>query len=524
MSATVLLSSCVKVNDVCPPDSTGEYTLNLNVGAGSIASRATGHTTEQGIDAESFINIGADDYMIYILDADGCLVQPFIPSKHEITAERYTISGKFYPSTEKFRVMVLANWKTGFGGSYTENINLDRTKLNDLYKDELNFNFDFQNVTAKNDSKLVSWIPEEDSKGIPMFGVSKELEITPGINASTIEIPMLRALVKIQINNLTPDYEQAEIVECKLTNILRLGRFIPDGINNPQWTEENVQVTSTSLPQGNAELQDVFFAKVTDMSSGKSVFTAYIPEMKFDGMTKRPTMEIKMNIGGKEMTRSIEFANYNKSVVKDKWEHLLRNHQYTFNITSVGIDAGLDIIAQQWEVYAEQTWTYEDATPKFAEDGEFKFTKANFEIPADAEEDRGNEIQEDLEVKSLTVIVTPDDGAEGEFRLESPSNGLWTLALYGEGSTPADAFVINLWDTDKDDWEDGDGSDSRTSFITGDKVKFKIIAKHANYSGTPYTARLVMTTATEDGRIVEVDVTPAELEGHYYTLKQFSSQ
>lgn len=340
-----------------------------------------------------------------------------------------------------------------------------------------------------------------------MFGLSSVLDIRDSKLSvmDNIEIPMLRSLAKIEVVNKAPE-DYVQITGCRLTKYNANGRFIPNGVDNPSWNEDDVQVTSPSLPQ-NVSLKDenLHFVKSSD---GKTL-TAYIPEMLLSD-DNRPELEIDVNVNGSKTSYKVQLASYDAGIAGEKYASLLRNHRYGFTVTSVGLETDLKLIidTQVWEDYEDQEWTYDEAKVEFAERGEFTWTTASFE--------------EQEPAAQRTLLVTTDGGAEASFTMTEPAKGSWTIMLVTDDQTKNNAFRIDLWNAENSTWEPG--SDTVIGSVGEGEVKIRISATGINETSDAYTARLIMTAVTFDGRIVQVNL-PKDASDNtdYYTIKQYKN-
>ena len=530
MTVALLLSSCVKEYSDCPTVDNG-YMLTLNIVAEHVAATRSGEPVDDATAAESFINLTGNDYCVYILDGNGRLMQRFEPTAMELTQTGddsfvYKLSGKFYPEMEQMQVLVLANWKSAFGGDYSTQFDLERTMLSDLYADSDNFNFTYPVQSGTN-----SWIPDGSSSGIPMFGITTAPIPIPtasvaGTNTPTInvgDIRMLRALSKIEVVNITPSEDNVKITSCQLTTYNTTGRFIPDGTNNGDWNVEATQVSAPSLPTGGNALSStgLAFAETTD-SDGNQHFTVYVPEMDLDALgDSRPVIEIGVSVDDKPASKSfaIELAEYSGSEVipNSQYENLLRNHWYGFNITKVEVGISSDLYihveTKNWEMDEDELF-YNDLAVEFAPGGIFHWTTAEYD-PEEEDVVDGQGVPSTADKDKRSLLVSRQGGAEGVFKITEPARGTWTLALYGADDTDNSAFQIDLWGKYDEMQEDGStvekegwiaGADAVSGRITGDEVKFRIVATGDNISPGDYSARLTMSVTTFDDRMFYVNL------------------
>ena len=563
LSALLLpgLTSCVTEDGYCPPsDPDGVYTVHLSISAGSFGTRSAGHEFGVSTKDEDFINVSDRDFAVFILDEKDNFVQRVEPGAVSLEREgsyyKYLINGAFKPEKEieKIRLMVLANWQ-GFKKSYNDFENKIKNGgvgnvLEYIYQNAVDFNFD---MPLGRDGSA-SWIPENNQKGIPMFGLSDLVTATNEVYEVGSPIPMLRALAKIEIVDKAPG-DGAKIAKVVLTSYNTNGRFIPevnDGGDVPEeekvnagWNVKGTQVTTPSLPE-DAKLEEkgLKFEKTSrsvtpheeSTAKDRSVYVAYIPEMDFEKQDltgdSRPVLEVYVE--GNDESYIIHLADYTynsasgKSEEGDLYLSLLRNHIYRYNILSVGIDMELTIESDPWDLDDDQLWDYEDVNTQFAAGGEFAWkdnegnTWSNYEEFPVADNDDYERI--------LLIGYSDETAAYGSFTLETTKDNnpaKWTIALIGDDVTKNDHFKIEV--KNEDNWvSQGEKGDSYTAAIDGAPVEFRIRATEPNSSTTDYTARVVFTITTFDGRVVNKQLSgksgalPTE-DKYYYQVKQLTN-
>ena len=555
-----LLSACMSGYDVpadfpCPQENLkGTYTLDLKIAAGNLSARSSAHGTVDGDAAENFINVSSDDYAVFIFDGDGNFVQRFEPGAVSLEMDGkqdyvYHINGAFRPEDElkAVQIMVLANWRTEFGGDYldvehkmSERLTAsDRSNsLNYLYGNASDFNFTLPvTTTTVNDGSSSSmikeaWVPKNETSGIPMFGLSEKIDMKDKTmlgNSIVLNtenpIPMLRSLAKIEIVDMVPDGKSADITKCVLTGYNEKGRFIPhvednDGTDkdvNVGWNLDNIQVTTPSLPQEIETGTNLHFYKTqkTVRTEGaitdeiKPCFVVYVPEM--DLTDDRPVIEVYL----KDATipsAIIQLADYNGGKEPERedktdpyYKNLLRNHSYRYNILAVGIEADIQLFIsneKEWDI-DEDAYLYEDIKIEFGnEENEKKFEWNWKEKNKNKEE--GENLAGEVDRRDVVVSIDSDFGGEATFTITEPARGSWTLSLYSDDDTPNHWFRIDTWDAKRGEWVTG--SDSISAPITGDETTIRVVATELQYTGDIYTARLVMNVTTFDGRMMEVNL------------------
>ena len=548
MLALSTLSSCVMDDGNCPTQENGaEYGINLSIAAGAISTRNSGHPDTPGTADEKYINVATEDFAIFIFDQNGNFVERFWPTYSSDDNGVYHVFGVFRPDAknppEKIQLAVMVNGRS-VKAKYPLDSDLKEKTLNDIYDNGTDFNFTLPTTT--DGGHTVSWSPSAaNSRGIPMFGLSGELELE---NLRDIfsevynEIPALRSVAKIEICDKVPGVP-ANIERCVLTSYTSNGRFIPDGINNPNWKAENSQVEKPSMPSAAATGTNLQFVKLSNQSveiDGKTelrdCFVAYIPEMNLNGLKvsddNRPVIEVYVEGGTKPYI--IELSEYGtdgkpkpkegNSTEYEFYDALLRNHVYRYNIKAIGVDTELVITTADWDLDGDQIWHYEDVRT----DGPEDFVWKDFEGNDWSEWDNSNT---DDQLRILLIGNSESEAAYGSFTLaggeNSPAN--WTISLIPDDDTKNDHFKIEVKSA-SGTWESqGEKGDFYTAAVDGTQpVEFRIIATAQNTGLSAYTARVVMTLTTFDGRVSNLKLTnagdsdPAD-DKYYYQVKQESN-
>ena len=572
LSMTLLLltqTSCIFDNDIpCGSEDPDLLVINLNltVPSSSTGTRSAGDALVPGSKDENYINIDGD-YQVLLFDKDGNLVEnklsEFKCKENGVNGggmTSYTLTTRLSLSgnedkvrLSKFKVMVLANWesfensntKTGFKYPPFAGYSVSGT-TNNIYKDGENFNF-----TLKDQGD--TWVPSiENKQAIPMFGITEEVDLQFAIDMSkygdgpSFNVPMLRSLAKIEIVDMVPDGKKANIEKCVLTKYNTSGRFIPDITgDNAKWNNDDFQILQPSLPEGVASSTNLQFVQTTKTvrtegataDEDKACFVVYIPEMEID---KTDSPIIQVQLGGSDHDYPIYLQKYENGKPKDgdenKYDYLLRNHIYRFNITNVGIDMELTITTDHWDVDDDQLWDYEDAEPKFDE----AFTWNDYAgKPWGTDESTGKfDTYTDINdmYRVLLIGSSAETAAYGYFNLSTPADnnpGTWTIALVPDDGTNNDHFKIEVM-TSPGQWESQGQGDSYTASIGDDPVEFRIMATDTNGSATDYTARVVMVVKTFDGRLVNIPlrskydrfpnyITDPNESGFYFMVKQLTN-
>lgn len=534
---SLMLPGCINDSyDGCPTaDGNGRnLMLSLRIVSQKPQTRATGHETEIGTDAERFINIDERDFMVLVFDGNGRLVQFFEPTdgRLETTTDNntsiYKFSGPYSALSPEIQVAVLANWKSFNPDDPYTGFALDRTLLTNLYADNTDHNFTMPTVPVTTGSE--SWQPEyvagsNDNHGIPMYGISEIKSVSSaadgiaegGIMKRVLDmgtINMLRAVAKIEVIDNIKHYTQGattEITGVSISHSSENGRYIPDATANPSWNDATTQVTNPSLP-ADMTLRDglLFFSETRYMEINdnngtlvpgeRKVYAAYVPEMSLNGSTgstDRPHLDVTLDWSTKAV---IEFADYQGAQTSNPWQSLLRNHIYRYTVNNAGMGIELELEVLEWDMPDEDVWEYTDNVG-VAEDGWIKWSRY-----ADA--------------TAATVTVPRPSGsdvnavAEATFTIDTPKGGTWHAMfreLSADGNvTPSGAFVFV---------DDNNQPVSEVTGPTGTKATIRVKGAYLNESGSfNYQALLVIMVETPDGRWMEADVVEGEKTN--YTIIQ----
>lgn len=591
-AAIAACTGCVYDHDACPPQDAADGILGLRIELtvpGTDPATRTGVTRaeedvhgdgsfsmEEGAQLENMIDV--DDYKVVVFDKNGDMAGDVVMKGVTIEGPsggdhiRYTLSGTLHVSAtdartnlESFRIMVLANWK-GFVDTDYEYPDFNEYRIpadeedaisgekKNLYKDGTNFNFTMPIGGTDDELVIKSWGPTDGNDAakkksyIPMFGISGPIRLKDAQDMGkysdnpVANISMLRALAKIEIVDMVPDEAGASMERCVLTRSNKYGRFIPDvtDAGNTGWDTPDKQISAPSLPAvyaGNpgsdAFMTGVQFIRSTEPTLVKfddgtekpldrDHYVIYVPEMDLSGLSaERPVVQVE--IDGRSY--DIQLSTYAEGKAATPYTSLLRNHIYRFNVKSVGIsaDLGLEIETPEWDLDDDQVWDYEDMKAGFTE--KFHWIDPTYEKPTDIDADQ-----------QRILLVTTNDGVEGSFKLESPKNTKWILSLIADDGTPNYWFRIDMWDNEKKEWivadqmPDSDKfiADTQTGDIDGEPVRFRIIPTASNSSEADYSARVVLTLQTFDGRVMNVKLTnnstvdPDEDE-YYYKVKHLTN-
>ena len=349
--AAFVAASCVNDNEPdCPPiGQARQYVLNLRVVTSKAATRMTraaGHDTEAATQAEDYIDIAGQDFLVLVFDGYGRLIQRFEPSSTVIRQGQnatYELSGVLgETSANEIQVAVIANCKSmGAGNAYGRFV-LGNTFLSEMYGDGTKWKFTLPNPEG-------GWQPDIDAKKtIPMYGCSGVKSLSPENATQSAddenrydlnlgEIKMLRAVAKIEIVDCLP--EGVEIApNVTLSAYNTQGRLIPDATNNPKWNEQETQVTSPTLPDNVQTAADLKFFTESKTIGGteRTVYSAYVTEAGLT--TNRPhiNLTVKDSDGQGTSSKDYEMAvdSYTNGKASKELAALLRNHIYRYEIKS----------------------------------------------------------------------------------------------------------------------------------------------------------------------------------------------
>lgn len=369
----------------------GEVTLNLKITAASnYGTRSEGHKTQLGNTDENYINLEGNDYRFYVFDGStGAFLQEFnatVAEAENSEAEfSATFSGTLSSDVESVQVLVLTN-VNGFSNGETSAqypVFEKGQTLSDIYSNGLTSLFTYPSIDG------TSWMPDaENGHGIPMFGLSKVIALSElrfdDDPSSIIEIPLLRALAKIEVyaddfevtdsSNGTDDPEPKvsestyELVGVSLKPYNANGLFIPNVSANPNWGENLLQVTTPSLASNVTTGQDLklnLIDKTEKDDDGndipRQVYVGYVPEMALSadgaslvffvkGLGEEDSQEAAVPAPDAEAQAEDDDINKDLiiSVSKNLFEFaagdqgkednittsaLLRNHIYQYNLT-----------------------------------------------------------------------------------------------------------------------------------------------------------------------------------------------
>ena len=538
------LSGCIMDSADCTgplAEKSDTRTLQLNVmvpAAEHIASRAekgengVTYGTEDGSAAENYLGFDEFDYKVLIFDADGNLLQEFVPETMSTQdADNGILTTLVGPISttdkdgnrlENIQIMVLANWQHFDDGRYN-GFTPGETTLSGLSGNDTDFNF-----TMPVMSNSTAWSPSitAPKRLIPMFGLSGKIElnydnaepvgngsvILPDVETPTIQ--MLRAVAKIEVVDKLPD-GAGTIQSVTLDNSNAKGRYIPNFNANNNWNVEGTQVTDVSLPGGTiATISHLKFFKETKNinNTEETVWSAYIPEMTLQ--TGRPTFTVeygdtKTNTG----TFALDYLN-EQSESTGKLTQILRNHIYRFTANGLkGVSVNATLEVNPWELEDEEEWDYQNSVT-VGNNGYLDWIgwyEAGLTEPDDIK-NRGFLDKENFQL----VMGAGEVWVRGEFKIDSPINATW-YAYFRTVEGAEDAFIFV--DANGDQLKDSDGNLLTTaSGPVGTTATLLIKNKEAEVTTSNNVATLVVMVQTVDGRWLEADICNGN--GNNWTIVQ----
>lgn len=528
-----VLSGCIFESSDCPSDAADRFLLRMMLATSdAVGTRADGHNYADATAAENHIDLAGGDFSVVLYDMNGGFLQQLDDAAVYRTGEglyymETVLDKDLIASLSAFQVMVVANWKAydaslSYGGLLTTT-----AADNGLWKDGSNFNFSLQTYLAGNGT---AWTPDIDAKRlIPMFGIStvlkSDFESGPGgVSHAAIQIPLLRALAKIEVVDNTPS--GYEISDVRFTKYNMQGRLIPDistGSGNEAWAQEGTQVTAPSVPSGSlATGTDLKFVELKN-SAGKSVWTAYVAEAQFAETTlteDRPHLKVEVESDGDQTyTYPVHFAQYSATgsptIPADRagWHRLLRNHIYRYEVNSANVTTALTLNVLPWDLAEDEIWFYEDVAGNV---DPLQWTNVL------EENDRTAQVW-------LNISNAKDEILHGEFTLPSPRNGRWHAYLMTMGDAIPTAVTFCKEDgTNLDDMPEG-GS---VTHVWGDLIYQKdgekdvpvvnhIYLKATNLGEEQESRfRLLIMVENANGNWMEVDLTPDDSNDdvRYWTI------
>ena len=564
VTAVLALSSCVYDNldkeDCTTTAERIEFRLNLNVPSSPIATRTAGHESVDGTEAENYIDFKNGDYKILIFDKYGNLNQELGSENCDLTmnagsSNRYTLVAHLTTEEEstladlsKFKVMVLANWKSkekesnpSFEYPEFKKINYSLSEGdNCIYTDKSRNNFPmYKNYGG------ASFFPSFDSEEyIPMFGVSEEIDLKYALtmskegDMSVADIPMLRGMAKVVI----VDQTEKGISDPRFSHQFAEGRMIPDLIANPGWNKTE-QVTIPSDTETGAEI-DAFpegaalgynFHYADRNAEGFKTWEFYLTEtaLKPYKTGSRVSTRIEDVYGWPRPFIVVTHDEKNKSWYLDNnvnvnagngegdesLKSILRNHIYRYTVREQKGQLHFILDVLPWDKTEVPAWNFENA--KLVE---YLTWKTKYEETDNVDEELiGKDNGYNDKPDELRLIMKPGitDYAEGTFKFEAPVGARWYAELISLNQDHHDAF--QFVDADGNPFKDAAGKtlNYATDIIDGvhcQTIRIKNLAEKVFEENNE--ARLVITIEYPDMTRKEVYVVDPATSGNNYTIVQ----
>lgn len=464
------LSACQWVIDpVVDPtfDDSATFRLTLtilsNTSAGNTRAGNDDDYEEVGHPEENYIAFREGDFRLVIFDNNGNYLMELGAAEAESIVEgnnEYKIEYELvFPETitastiEQIRnngvqVVIIANCKSlDQTFVYSDKFNVEGSSKNLVQLWRNNTTFNYQYALGEYNS---TWLPKNSAisqKLIPMFGYSKSLKFSQD-NASgeyrcSTVIPMQRAMAKIEVIDHLENQPDLYVKDVTMTDMVTLGRVIPNVAQNPNWNQTGSQVTASSLPAGTLmENHIVENLKFWHDEQNKK-WIAYVPEMKLldendglilDPVTKvfdsekysdRTHLDVKIGVKPGSTLKDYDGGNYiahfakytpltfEPSIPDGSWNHILRNHIYRFSVNKVGLTVQLHLHVIPWQPDDDEVWDYTDNVTvqqalKWVPDSYEKIVEETGEVY--------------LSLENNQIL-------KGSFRISTPINGRWYARL-----------------------------------------------------------------------------------------------
>ena len=359
---TLILSGCIYDTETVVPSSEDYdfFNIELKLSLGTSTRVAEEY---MGNKDENFLGIEEGDYKIAVFNGEGVYLGNFEP-----TETFYPVEGKSYDVILKgklnkilvgenttLRLMMLVNWNT-FNNTYP--YNFYGKNLNDIYNDNESYNYTMYGLNTTE-----SWRPSADeTKGIPMFGVSKIKNLTGNVDKDedieTIEftINLIRCMAKITVenhfNNKVGDVGY-NIKSILLSKYNKMGTLIPH-----EWKDDWKDVSAPWLPKRESNQDDLNEGINLSMfkeGENPETWVAYIPEADYTASDEKPVLNFTIEAGEEFFNKELPlFGDFNK----ESYGTLLRNHIYNYKITIEEKQISLDYTVCPWFEGYNTTFEY----------------------------------------------------------------------------------------------------------------------------------------------------------------------
>lgn len=555
---SLLATGCI--NDKYPecPPSVSEEALNLRLNftvpasASSSDTRAENHDRVPGTDVtdvENYINVKDKDFKILIFGKDETLVKEIegndeLCEIHSETSDgtKYTLTfnlkitdSKTKENLQKFKVMVLANWKSC---DITENFRYPSFEGYDIsegeksiYKEESRFNFTIYDTNNTKDT----WKPDsKTNRYIPMFGISEEIDWDYALMmgkygdgySTDSPIKMLRGLAKIEIVDVTVNQNlQVE----GFSHCIWGGRMIPNLLDNPSWDIDATQIEkpSATSPAALSATRQPEDKRFEFHDGGKNqdghMWYYYLPETELGTGDGLPRPDIGFTYNGKSYNMSLD-NNIDKNGSGDgTLKSILRNHiyRYTIDVNQAQLKVGFSVLP--WDMEWDDTPTHFDE-PEVAEDGYITWVTKVFDDPDDPDSERENGYKDNSEDLIFTMKPSTDEYAECSFTLSAPIKAKWNAYLR-RTSGEFDAFYFTTGDKRENPSEEEsyfiEGGNS--GIINGEPITLKIACRRGVVNDESNEALLVIMVQYPDKTQKEVIVVDPSKEPDTVISKPYTN-
>ena len=360
-----------------------------------------------------------------------------------------------------------------------------------------------------------------------MFGLSEDIKLESVITWAEWggldigSIPMLRALVKIEIVDATAD---GNLEVQGFTHLIWGGRIIPDLTENEEWYKENVQVIKpskvnppalfTALDPGSGLFK---FNNAGKNAEGQPVWYFYLPETELNSYLSRASGIVPYlddNYGWPRPMIYIGMGNQNYSFYLDNnikmpsgygdesLKAILRNHIYRYTVQEQQAQLDLDLDVLPWDFKSEEyPVNYDD--PHVSDGGYICWLAEVKDNPEDdAEESNNNGYFDNKNDARLLMKPTTDEYAEATFTLDAPMYGTWVAYLRPiNGESDAFYFTTGQMDADGTLMEGGS-----TGTINGESISLRIACRRVKVEENNNEAVLLIMVQYPDKTQREVNV------------------
>lgn len=346
---------------------TDDITISFRIFTGNPSSSRA--VDENGNTGENYIDL--EDFKILVFDKDQKLKQ-VLYDNHEWDEKntRFTELGpgfyhvvthlapSMYDMTSEFAIVGIANWNSSDPKLTTDlkELPLGTNGIGTLTIADLKTTLFTLNPVVTG-SQPDSWMPGDDNDGdkkkswIPMFGSSytslKNYDAgiyNEGHPMPLPDVRLVRAITKIEVIN--NDHTGPTIKGIDLVNRNQKGHLVQEY----DFTGFTSNVSAPTIPK--YEPGPEFTNYSLPFHQNDNVYTAYIPEMKFEAGVSRQAIRVTIDMNGTEHVKWIYLAEYDNSnqPILDSfgfdWENIKRNYIYQYTINSLAFEFLVDV--KEW--------------------------------------------------------------------------------------------------------------------------------------------------------------------------------